>query len=181
MYQTYPSLKSQADQDELWRGAMDGTINCVATDELCCSLAVKTQGKRIDDTTGGNSGVEPRVAVMYSEMVGKRGFTLRQFVDAVSTNAARIMGMYPRKGCIAPGADADLCILDPALKREVKAEAMHESDYSPWEGRQVDAWPAMTILRGKIVVEGDRWVGDERGGEWISRSIPDEIRAGAAL
>ena len=181
MYHTYPSLKSQADQDELWRGAMDGTINCVATDELCCSLAVKTQGKRIDDTTGGNSGVEPRVAVMYSEMVGKRGFTLRQFVDAVSTNAARIMGMYPRKGCIAPGADADICILDPALRREVKAEAMHESDYSPWEGRQVDAWPAMTILRGKVVVEDDRWVGDARGGEWIARSIPDEIRAGAAL
>ena len=61
------------------------------------------------------------------------------------------------------------------------AEAMHESDYSPWEGRQVDAWPAMTILRGKVVVEDDRWVGDARGGEWIARSIPDEIRAGAAL
>jgi len=91
------------------------------------------------------------------------------------------MGMYPRKGAIAPGADADLCILDPALRREVRAEAMHESDYSPWEGRQVDAWPAMTILRGKIVVEDDRWVGDARGGEWIARRIPDEIRAGAAL
>jgi dihydropyrimidinase len=181
MYHTYPSLKSQADQDALWRGAMDGSINCVATDELCCSIAVKTQGNRIDDTTGGNSGVEPRVAVMYSEMVGKRGFSLRQFVDAVSTNAAKVMGMYPRKGAIAPGADADICILDPALKRTVRAETMHESDYSPWEGRTVDAWPAMTILRGKIMVEGDQWFGDMADGQWIHRTIPAEIRAGAAL
>ena len=180
IYHTYPSLKSQADQDELWRGAMDGTIACIATDELCCSLSVKTQGRRIDDTTGGNSGVEPRVALMYSEM-RKRGFSLRQFVDRVSTNAAKIMGLYPRKGAIAPGADADICILDPALRRTVRAEAMHESDYSPWEGREVEAWPAMTILRGKVVVEGDRWLGDERGGEWLPRKVPEEIRSAEAL
>ena len=181
MYHTYPSLKSQADQDALWRGAMDGSINCIATDELCCSLAVKTQGRRIDDTTGGNAGVEPRVAVMYSEMVGKRGFSLRQFVDAVSTNAARIMGMYPRKGAIAPGSDADICILDPKLKRQVRAELLHEADYTPWEGRQVDAWPAMTILRGQVVVEGDTWLGNPNGGAWQHRTIPAEIRAGACL
>jgi dihydropyrimidinase len=181
IYHTYPSLKSQADQDELWRGTLDGAINCVATDELCCSLAVKTQGKRIDDTTGGNSGVEPRVAVMYSEMVGRRGYPLRRFVDLVSTNAARIMGLYPRKGAIAPGSDADICILDPALKRQVRAEALHETDYTPWEGREVTAWPAMTILRGKVMVENERWVGDERGGQWLHRRVPDEIRAGAAL
>jgi dihydropyrimidinase len=142
---------------------------------------VKTQGKRVDDTTGGNSGVEPRVAVMYTEMVGKRGFTLRQFVDAVSTNAAKIMGMYPRKGAIAAGADADICILDPKLKRQVRAEALHESDYTPWEGRQVDAWPAMTILRGKIMVENDRWVGDAAGGQWLPRRIPEEIRNAPAV
>ncbi|MBV1798857.1 amidohydrolase family protein [Siccirubricoccus sp. G192] len=181
IYHTYPSLKSQADQDELWRGTLDGAINCVATDELCCSLAVKTQGKRIDDTTGGNSGVEPRVAVMYSEMVGRRGYSLRRFVDLVSTNAARIMGLYPRKGAIAPGSDADICILDPGLRRQVRAEALHESDYTPWEGREVTAWPAMTILRGKVMVENERWVGDERGGQWLHRRVPDEIRAGAAL
>ena len=181
IYHTYPSLKSQADQDELWAGTLDGSINCVATDELCCNLSVKTQGVRIDDVTGGNSGVEPRVAVMYSEMVGKRGYTLRRFVDLVSTNAAKLMGMYPRKGAIAAGSDADIVILDPALKRTVKAEALHESDYTPWEGRQVDAWPSMTILRGKIVVEDERWLGDERGGQYQSRKIADEIRAGAML
>jgi dihydropyrimidinase len=179
VYHTYPSLKTQADQDELWRGAKDGTIACVATDELCCNLSVKVQGQQIDDTTGGNSGVEPRVAIMYTEMVGKRGFTLRQFVDRVSTNAAKIMGMYPRKGAIAPGSDADICVLDPALRRTVRAEAMHEADYSPWEGREVNAWPSMTILRGRVVVENGNFVGDPRGGEWIPRKVADEIRSRA--
>jgi len=179
IFHTYPSLKSQADQDELWAGARDGSIACVATDEICCSLSVKVQGRQIDDTTGGNAGVEPRVAVMYSEMVGKRGFTLRQFVDRVSTNAARIMGLYPRKGAIAAGSDADICILDPALKRTVRAEALHEADYTPWEGREVNAWPSMTILRGKVAVENDRFVGEERGGEWLPRRVPEEIRAAA--
>jgi dihydropyrimidinase len=180
IFHTYPSLKSQADQDELWAGARDGSIACVATDEICCSLSVKVQGRQIDDTTGGNAGVEPRVAVMYSEMVGKRGFTLRQFVDRVSTNAARVMGLYPRKGAIAAGSDADICILDPSLKRTVRAEALHEADYSPWEGREVNAWPCMTVLRGKVVVENERFVGEERGGEWLPRRVPEEIRAGAA-
>jgi dihydropyrimidinase len=179
IYHTYPSLKSKADQDELWAGTLDGSIGSVATDEICCSLAVKVQGGRIDDTTGGNAGVEPRVAVMYTEMVGRRGYPLRRFVDLVSTNAAKVMGLYPRKGAIAAGSDADITILDPALRRTVRAEALHETDYTPWEGREVHAWPCMTILRGKVVVEGDRFLGGTTpGGEWLPRRIPTEVLEG---
>ncbi|MBI3939010.1 MAG: amidohydrolase family protein, partial [Betaproteobacteria bacterium] len=98
IYHTYPSLKSKADQAALWTGASDGVIHAVGTDEICCTLAMKLQGKRIDDTTGGNAGVEPRLAVMYTEMVGRRGYSLQKFVDLTSTNAAKIMGLYPRKG-----------------------------------------------------------------------------------
>jgi dihydropyrimidinase len=181
IYHTYPSLKFPEDQKALWEATNHGAIQCVATDEICCPLRIKLQGRRIDDTTGGNAGVEPRVSLIYTETVEKRGYSLNDFVGLVSTNAAKIMGMYPRKGCIAPGADADICILDPALRRTVRAEAMHESDYSPWEGREVEAWPAMTILRGKIVVEGDRWLGDDRGGEWLARKVPEEIRTAPAL
>ena len=76
IYHTYPSLKSKEDQAALWDGTLDGSINCVATDEICCTLAKKLQGARIDDTTGGNAGVEPRVALMYTEMVGRRGYSL---------------------------------------------------------------------------------------------------------
>lgn len=181
IYHTYPSLKSQADQDALWSGTLDGAINAVATDELCCSLAVKVQGRRIDDTTGGNSGVEPRLAVMYTEAVERRGYPVERFVDLVSTNAARIMGLYPRKGAIAPGSDADLAILDPALRRTVRKEALHESDYTPWEGHEVAAWPSMTILRGEVMVENERFVGREGGGRYLPRRIPAEILAGPCL
>ena len=76
IYHTYPSLKSPADQAELWNGTLDGSINSVATDEICCSLQLKTIGDRIDDTTGGNAGVEPRLSVMYHEMVTQRGYSL---------------------------------------------------------------------------------------------------------
>jgi dihydropyrimidinase len=181
MYHTYPSLKSQEDQDELWAGTVDGTIHTVATDEVCCSLNVKTLGKRIDDTTGGNVGVEPRVAIMYTEMVGRRGYTLEKFVDLVSTNAAKIMGLYPRKGAIAPGADADLAVLDPAKRTVIRKEMLHEQDYSPWEGHEVYAWPTLTVLRGKIVVENGKFTGEPSDGQYLHREISEEIRSGAML
>ena len=111
IYHTYPSLKSEEDQKALWHGTANDVIHCVATDELCCTLKDKTIGNRIDDTTGGNSGVEPRLGVMYTEMVARRGYSLSRYVDLVSTNAAKIMGLYPRKGAIAVGSDAD--IVDP--------------------------------------------------------------------
>ena len=181
MYHTYPSLKSQADQNELWAGTADGTIHTVATDEVCCALNVKTLGKRIDDTTGGNVGVEPRVALMYTEMVGRRGYSIPQFVDLVSSNAAKIMGLYPRKGAIMAGADADITVLDPALARTIRKEMLHESDYTPWEGHAVDAWPALTVLRGKVVVEDGAFLGEPTDGQFLFRKIADEILSGTAL
>jgi dihydropyrimidinase len=181
IYHTYPSLKSQQDQDALWTGAADGTIQTIATDEVCCSLNVKTLGKRIDDTTGGNVGVEPRIAVMYTEMVGRRGYTLEKFVDLVSTNAARIMGLYPRKGAIAAGADADLCVLDPSKRLVISKEMLHEQDYSPWEGHEVHAWPVLTVLRGKVVVEDGELNADLTDGQYLLRRIPEEVRSGTAV
>ncbi len=181
MYHTYPSLKSQADQDGLWEGTLNGAISAVATDEVCCTLSVKVQGKQIDDTTGGNSGVEPRLAVMYTEMVEKRGYSIEKFVDLTSTNAARIMGLYPRKGVLAAGSDADITILDPNERRIVRKEELHESDYSPWEGREVSIWPTVTVLRGKVVVENGEFHGDEADGQYLKRKISDDIRNGAAL
>jgi dihydropyrimidinase len=175
IYHTYPSLKSKADQDELWRGTLDGAINCVATDELCCSLREKTIGKRIEDTTGGNSGVEPRLAVMYTEMVQRRGYSLTQYVDLVSTNAAKIMGLYPRKGAVAVGSDADITIMDPTRRGKITAAELHETDYTPWEGHDIFAWPAMTILRGHVKVENGRYLGKVGDGVHLKRRIPAEI------
>ena len=131
IYHTYPSLKSEDDQKALWHGTASDTIHCIATDELCCTLKDKTIGNRIDDTTGGNSGVEPRLGVMYTEMVVRRGYSLSRYVDLVSTNAAKIMGLYPRKGAIAVGSDADIAILDPTRRGKVRAADLHETDYTP--------------------------------------------------
>src|SRR5258708_6969590 len=116
MYHTYPSLKFAKDHEALWLATHNGAIQSIATDEVCCPIKVKIQGVRIDDTTGGNSGVEPRVALMYTQMVTRRGYSLNEFVNLVSTNAARIMGLYPRKGAIAVGSDADVVVLDARKK-----------------------------------------------------------------
>src|SRR5499425_1915677 len=152
MFHTYPSLKYAEDQKALWAATAHGAIQAIATDEVCCPLKVKLQGRRIDDTTGGNSGVEPRVALMYTHMVEKRGYSLADFVGLVSSNAAKIMGLYPKKGALAVGSDADITLLDPKRARVIKKEDLHETDYTPWEGHQVGAWPSMTILRGKVVM-----------------------------
>ena len=181
MYHTYPSLKSQMDQDELWAGTVDNTIHTVATDEVCCALNVKTMGKRIDDTTGGNVGVEPRVALMYTEMVGRRGYSLPKFVDLVSTNAAKIMGLYPRKGAIAAGSDADITVLDPSRATTIRKEMLHESDYTPWEGHEVHAWPSHTVFRGRVVVDDGQFHGDVADGRYLFRTIADDIRSGPML
>jgi dihydropyrimidinase len=181
IYHTYPSLKSESDRRALWDGTLSGVINCVATDELCCTLREKTMGRRIDDTTGGNSGVEPRLGVMYTEMVERRGYSLSRYVDLVSTNAAKIMGLYPRKGAIAVGSDADLAILDPARRGKVRAADLHETDYTPWEGHDIFAWPVTTILRGKVVVENGQFFGREGEGRYLKRKIPAEILEGPSL
>ena len=181
IYHTYPSLKSEDDRRALWAGTLNGAINCVATDELCCSLREKTLGKRIDDTTGGNSGVEPRLAVMYTEMVERRKYSLQSYVDLVSSNAAKIMGLYPRKGAIAVGSDGDIAILDPSRRGKVRKEDLHETDYTPWEGHDIFAWPVLTILRGKVVVENGQFFGRLGEGRYLKRKIAAEMRNGAAL
>jgi len=181
IYHTYPSLKSPEDQKALWHGTFSDVIHCVATDELCCTLKDKTLGDRIDNTTGGNSGVEPRVGVMYTEMVTRRGYSLSRFVDLVSTNAARIMGLYPKKGAIAVGSDADIVILDPTRRGKVRAADLHETDYTPWEGHDIFAWPVVTLLRGKIMVENGEYFGGPNDGRYLKRKIPSDILNGAPL
>jgi len=177
IYHTYPSLKFREDQEALWKATDHGAIQTVATDEICCPLRIKLQGRRIDDTTGGNAGVEPRLSLIYTETVEKRGYGLSDFVGLVSANAAKIMGLYPRKGALAVGSDADIVVLDPRRRHTVRAAELHEADYSPWEGRDLAAWPSLTMLRGKIVVEGGTFTGDLRDGQFLPRKVPDEIRA----
>ncbi len=124
-------MKSEADRAALWDGVTDGSIQTFATDDICCSLRQKTTGAQIIDTIGGFNGVEPRIAVMYTEAVARRGISLRKFVDLVSTNAARIMGLYPRKGAILPGSDADIVVLDPRRRGKITLADLYDAEYSP--------------------------------------------------
>jgi dihydropyrimidinase len=181
IYHTYPSLKFAEDQAALWAGTNHGAIQTVATDEICCPLKYKLQGNKIDDTTGGNAGVEPRVSLIYTETVEKRGYDLATFVGLISTNAAKILGLYPRKGALAVGSDADIVLLDTRRRHVVRAAEMHEADYSPWEDRDLACWPSLTMLRGKIVVEGGALRGDPKDGTFLARKVADDIRARPAV
>jgi dihydropyrimidinase len=181
MYHTYPSLKFAEDQKALWEATDHGAIQAIATDEVCCPLKVKLQGSRIDDTTGGNSGVEPRLSLMYTHIVEKQGRSLADFTGLVSTNAAKIMGLYPKKGALAVGSDADIVLLDPRGGRVLRAADLHETDYTPWEGHQVAAWPSMTILRGKVMVEGGNFLAAPSDGQFLPRKIPDAVRTRPAV
>jgi dihydropyrimidinase len=168
---TYPSLKLPEDQQALWQGLLHDDLSTLATDEYPTSLALKLKGKTIEDVTGGNTGAEARIGIAFTEGVGKRGMTLERFADITATNAAKILGLYPRKGAIAPGSDADLVLIDPAIRKTLAREDFHVSDYSPWEGWQVSGWPVMTLLRGKVIAEHGKLLGSPADGRLLSRRI----------
>ena len=174
-YHTYPSLKYPEDQAALWNGLVRDGVSTTATDEFPTSLELKLRGQDLENVTGGNLGAEARMGIVYSEGVVKRRMTLERFADVTATNAARILGLYPRKGVIAPGSDADIAIIDPSIKKTLAREDFHVSDYSPWEGWAIQGWPVTTILRGRVVVEDRRLVGDRRDGKLVARKIPAEV------
>ncbi len=178
-YHTYPSLKTAADTARLWSGVGSKDISTFATDEQCTPYQVKVAGKRVDDVVGGNAGIEPRMAIVYTEVVSKRNLGLQRFTEVTSTNAAKLFGMFPKKGAIAVGSDADLCVLDPNDKRNIVASELHESDYTPWEGWQVDAWPVLTLVRGKVVYQDGQFKGDVRDGQLVFRKLSSSIGNGS--
>jgi dihydropyrimidinase len=118
---------------------------------------------------------------MYTHIVEKRGYSLNDFVGMVSTNAARIMGLYPRKGALAVGSDADIVLLDPRRRLTIRKEDLHETDYTPWEGHEVAAWPSVTIIRGKVAVENGQLFAAPSDGQFLPRKIPDEVRSRPAV
>jgi len=112
----------------------------------------------------------------FSEGVGKRGFSLRRFVEIFATNPARVTGLYPRKGVIAPGSDADLVLWDPAVERTITIDDLHhDGDYSPWEGWRVQGWPVTTILRGRVVVENGRLNAEPGFGQFVPRKLDSDV------
>jgi dihydropyrimidinase len=175
---TYPAIKFADDRDELIAGMLDGRLATTATDEYTTFKGPKLWGDRIATVCGGHNGIETRIPVAYTKLVVERGMSLQRFADVTSTNAAKLLGLYPQKGVIQPGSDADFCILDPNLKKTISVSDLHaDSDYSIWEGFQCQGYPVMTILRGKVIVENGKLVGSSTDGRWLKRRVENSVLA----
>ncbi|MFQ5878645.1 MAG: amidohydrolase family protein [Dehalococcoidia bacterium] len=176
-YHTYPSLKGQEDTQRLWDGLLHGDLSTIATDHVSTSYAVKVMGKTVVDTTGGHNGIETRVGIMYTEGVVKRAMSLERFVALTATNPAKLLGFYPRKGVIAPGSDADVVIIDPSVRKRLSMTDLHLEDYSIWEGWPVEGWPVLTVLRGRVVVEDGKMLGQAGYGKLVRRQVDASVLA----
>ena len=118
----------------------------------------------------GAPGIETRLSLVYDGGVRAGHISLNRFVELTSTSPAKIFGLYPRKGAIAPGADADIVVFDPERKVTLSAKTLHmKVDYSPYEGRQVTGAPDVVLSRGRVIVEGNRFVGRAGDGSFIKR------------
>lgn len=167
-----PPIREKSNQERLWEGIQQGYIQTVATDHCSFNYQMKKEmgGNDFRKCPNGLPGVETRVMLMFSEGVSKGRIDVNKFVELVSTNPAKLFGMYPKKGSIEIGADADFVIIDPELTRIISVENLHENvDYSAFEGIEVKGCPTMTISRGEVIVQDNKFVGEKGRGKFIKR------------
>ncbi len=169
-----PPLRKQEDRDALWKALADGELDTVATDHCPFTFAEQKQLGALDFTKcpSGAPGVEERLILLYSEGVGKGRITLPQLVRYACTNPARISGLYPRKGTLEKGADADLVILDPGKEWTLTTGLMHgASDYTCYEGMKVKGAVERVLLRGKTIAADGAFTGKRGDGQYLHRGI----------
>ena len=174
-----PPPRSEADQEAVWRGLASGVLQTCHSDHA---------GYRFDDPGGkkvhgedapftripnGVPGLETRLPILFSEGVRKGRITLRRFVDLSASNPARIFGLYPTKGVIAVGSDADIAIWDEGMRATVSIETLHDNmDYTPYEGMELEGCPVTTIARGEVIWHDGRTSGVPGSGRLLSRGPP---------
>ena len=168
-----PPLREKWHQEKLWNGLKRDHLQVVSTDH--CPFCFKEQKElgRGDFTKipNGGPGVEHRMSLIYSGGVAAGRFSVNRFVELVSTTPAKLFGLYPRKGTIAVGSDADLVIFDPNRKHTISAKTHHmRVDYSMFEGIQVSGMPSTVLSRGRVVVDEDKFLGRAGAGEFVKRS-----------
>jgi dihydropyrimidinase len=170
-YAGAPPLRDDADRDALWAGIADGTVSTVATDHAPWTLEQKLDPTRDPaDLRQGMAELETIMPMLWSLGVATGRMSLQRFVEVTSTNPAKLFGMYPQKGCIAPGSDADLVVWNPAETRVIDGSRMHSAaGYSPYDGWEVTGWPELTVSRGEIVAEGSRVLGAPGRGRLVPR------------
>jgi dihydropyrimidinase len=173
-----PPLREKWNQEKLWNGLKHDHLQVVSTDHCpFCFKEQKEMGR--DDFTkipNGGPGVEHRMSLIYSGGVASGRFNANRFVELVSTTPAKLFGLYPRKGTIAVGSDADLVIFDPQRKHTISAATHHmRVDYSMFEGIQVTGMPDVVLSRGRVVVENDKFLGRAGQGEFLRRATYAQI------
>ena len=187
-----PPMRTEADNARLWEGVMDGTIQVVGTDHCPFfyngSQPITYEGKEIaipgkelgdDDFTkipNGLPGVQDRLPILWTEGVVNGRITPNQFVALMSTNPAKIFGLYPRKGALIPGADADILVWDPNRKVKYGVRLSHQrTDYNLYEGWELTGYPEKVFLRGNLIVDGDQWFGKPGFGRFLKRQPGAEV------
>ena len=171
LYIGQPPLREKSDQDALWKGIADGTIHVVATDHVAYTKEQKLDpSQTVANHRAGMSNLQVIRPMLYSEGVRAGRITEEQFIAVTATNPAKLFGLYPRKGTIAVGSDADLVLWDPDETRTIRDEDMLSgTGYSVYAGREVTGWPRTTIRRGEIVYEEGRIQAEPGSGELLRR------------
>jgi len=175
-YVCSPPPRDRASQEACWRGLQSGIFQTFSSDH-CPFRYDDPAGKLVPKARtsfrwvpNGIPGVEARLPILFSEGVVKGRITLNQFVAVTSTNHAKMYGLHPRKGTVAIGADADIAIWNPGRKVKISAAGLHDgADYTPYEGVEVTGWPETTIVRGRVVVDKGKLIGELSHGEHIER------------
>ncbi len=172
-YVMSPPLRPRETQDRLWRGLAFNDLQAVSTDHCpFCMKEQKVLGK--DDFSkipNGAPGIETRMSLVYDGGVRTGRISLNRWVELTSTSPAKIFGLFPRKGTIAPGSDADIVVFNPAKRQTLSAATLHmKVDYNPYEGREVQGVSEIVVSRGKVIVENGKFVGRAGAGSFIKRS-----------
>jgi len=167
-----PPLRKPKDQEALWAGLQQNLIHTVATDHCPFCMDQKRMGEKdFSKIPNGAPGVENRFELLFSEGVVKNRISLNKFVEASSTNAAKIFGMYPKKGAIAVDSDADLVIFDPEEKHTLSVKTHHMNcDYNSYEGMEVTGKTKTVILRGTVAIEDGKALVGKGFGKYIHRA-----------
>jgi dihydropyrimidinase len=168
-YVMSPPLRREQDRQALWEGIFDKRVNLVASDHCCFTSQQKDMGK--DDFSkipNGVPGTEVILPILYSEGVKKRGLSLQRLVQVTSYNPAKLFGLYPVKGALMIGSDADIVILDPEKKIRLSKDNLHSgTDHSIYEDITVIGYPVLTVLRGEIVHDNGQFTGKKGTGKYI--------------
>jgi len=169
-----PPLRDQSDRDALWRGLEAGAVDTVCSDHAPWTLAAKLD-PALDVVTArqGVADLETLMPMLFSEGVAAGRITLDRFVELTSANAARLFGLYPRKGAVAVGSDADLALWDPRARRVIDGSRLQSrAGYSVYDGWTVQGWPRFVIRRGQLVLADGTCTAQPGQGQWVRRGRP---------